>query len=192
MPNVLLVVTGSVAAIKVESLVGALQSDGRWTVRVVVTRSARHFVERRDNAAEDGAWCGVEKFTDDDEWAAWNGRGDRVLHIDLRSWADVLLFAPLSANTLAKLAQGMADNLATCVARAWPWGRKPVVIAPAMNTEMWAHPATMEHIATLRRWGGEAVVVVEPVSKTLACGDVGKGALAPVESIVSVVHKLAD
>jgi phosphopantothenoylcysteine decarboxylase len=95
----------------------------------------------------------------------------------------VFVVAPLSADTLAKLAAGLCDNLLTSVARAWDWA-KPFVVAPAMNTAMWEHPVTARQLAELVRWG---VRVVPPVSKALACGDVGNGALAPIDSIVAAV-----
>lgn len=101
----------------------------------------------------------------------------------LADWADVLLFAPLSANTLAKLALGLCDNLATEVARGWPT-QKPLLLAPAMNTKMWSHPATGRQLATLHNLGA---LVVEPVSKKLACGDIGVGAMASVQDICDAV-----
>jgi phosphopantothenoylcysteine decarboxylase len=131
---------------------------------------------------------------DDDEWRQWRRVGDPVAHIDLRRWADALVVAPLSANTLAKMASGMCDNLLTCVVRAWDTGSggagedgggveegeggggKPLLVAPAMNTAMWQSPFTRRHLAVL-----EDVLraeVVQPVSKRLACGDVGAGAMA--------------
>jgi len=70
-----------------------------------------------------------------------------VLHIELRRWADVLLFAPLTAHTLAKLALGLCDNLPTNIARAWD-SNKPVLVAPAMNTHMWNHPLTADHLVS--------------------------------------------
>ncbi len=109
-----------------------------------------------------------------------------------RNWASALVIAPLDANTLAKIANGICDNLATCIARAWPVGQKPMFIAPAMNTAMWEHPITETHLSTLRSWG---VKVINPVVKTLACGDKGVGAMASrvdiVQHITSVsVNKL--
>jgi phosphopantothenoylcysteine decarboxylase len=126
-------------------------------------------------------------LSDDAEWRAYARVGaDAVVHIELRAWADALLIAPASANTLAKLAGGLADNLLTCAARAWPFApdgcvAKPVVVAPAMNTDMWLHPVTAEHVAKLKSWG---VHVVDPVEKTLACGERGVGGLADVADIV--------
>lgn len=109
------------------------------------------------------------------------------LHIQLAEWADVLVFAPLSANSLAKLALGLADNLACRLFRAWDISEKPVIVAPAMNTKMWTHPATAGHIETLCSWG---TVLVKPVSKMLACGDVGVGAMASVGDILSAIEQV--
>ncbi|KXZ53881.1 hypothetical protein GPECTOR_6g799 [Gonium pectorale] len=126
---------------------------------------------------------------DEAEWRQWRSVGDPVLHIELRRWADVLLVAPLSANSLAKMAGGMADNLLTCVVRAWDF-RKPLLLAPAMNTAMWASPFTARHLETLQQVGaaaggapGGGVRVIPPVSKRLACGDEGTGAMASPEDI---------
>lgn len=91
------------AAIKVEELVKLLSEIG--TVRIVATEAARHFFDASHVPAEVGV------FGDEAEWRAWSKKGDPVLHIELRKWADVLVVAPLSANTLAKLATGLCDNL---------------------------------------------------------------------------------
>ena len=150
MARVLLGVTGSVAAIKTPLLFAALKAAGH-AVRVVATTPALYFFDpaeltppRRDPEVV---------VLDEDEWPGreqgrrWR-REDPVLHIELRRWADVLLIAPLDANTLAKLAGGLADNCLTCVWRAWDPAR-PVVLAPAMNTLMWQHPLTARHLRQL-------------------------------------------
>jgi phosphopantothenoylcysteine decarboxylase len=132
--------------------------------------------------------CPLAVLRDADEWARYAAVGrDPVLHIELRKWADGLLVAPCSAHTLAKLAGGLADNLLTCAARAWEFGAggrvaRPLLLAPAMNTAMWRHPATAAHLGVLRGWGA---TVVPPVEKVLACGDVGVGAMAEVADIVA-------
>jgi phosphopantothenoylcysteine decarboxylase len=170
---------------------------------------------------------------DEDEWPGRDTgrryeRDDPVLHIELRRWAELLLIAPLDANTLAKLAAGLADNCLTCVWRAWDPNR-PVILAPAMNTLMWEHPLTVQHLRQIA--AGQFVVsplgdlrpqppeggttktapeqldlepfmdwinqncprlrVVPPVSKRLACGDVGVGAMAAVPEIVNAVTEMA-
>jgi phosphopantothenoylcysteine decarboxylase len=136
--------------------------------------------------------------------------GDPVLHVDLRDWADVLVVAPLSAHTLAKLASGLCDDTLSCVARAWWWTlqtnstptaatiltspsrrMKPVVLAPAMNTGMWEHPLTRQHLNAVRSFAvphSDLVTVVPPQVKTLACGETGDGALAPISDIVEAVR----
>src|SRR6476661_7378075 len=134
MARILLGATGSVAAIKVPALFDALRRQGH-EVRIVATRAATYFF--------DVAPLRPHLSLDEDEWPGERyARGDAVLHIELRRWADVLLVAPLDANTLAKFALGLCDNCLTCVYRAWDPAR-PVVLAPAMNTLMWQHPATV-------------------------------------------------
>ena len=84
------------------------------------------------------------EFKDEDEWTAWTTRDDNVLHIELRKVSNILLIAPLSANTLGKLANGLCDNLLTSIARCWDVKSKskPFIVAPAMNTMMYEHPIT--------------------------------------------------
>jgi phosphopantothenoylcysteine decarboxylase len=153
--NVLLGVTGSVAAIRTPELYQALRQAGHQ-VKIVSTRAALYFF---DPAGIDPVNPGrLERnrevvILDEDEWPG-QGSGRRyerdhpVLHIELRRWADLLLIAPLDANTLAKLAHGLADNCLTCVWRAWD-PHRPVILAPAMNTLMWEHPMTPQHLLTI-------------------------------------------
>jgi phosphopantothenoylcysteine decarboxylase len=135
-----------------------------------------------------------------------------VLHIELRRWADLLLIAPLDANTLAKLACGLADNCLTCVWRAWDPAR-PTILAPAMNTLMWEHPLTWRHLRQLATdhsnlplppdAADESLMVwinahcprlsvVPPINKELACGDVGVGGMAELPEIVAAVNKVGS
>ncbi|KAL6771442.1 COAC1 [Auxenochlorella protothecoides x Auxenochlorella symbiontica] len=166
-PRVLLAVTGSVAAIKTAQLATCLLAFAE--VKVAVTRGARAFLEGLELPGS----C-LPLLDDEGEWRAWHGVGDPVLHIELRRWADVLIIAPLSANTLAKLAAGLCDNLVTCVARAWDF-RKPVLLAPAMNTLMWDSPFTARH---MHACAGLGMHSIGPIAKRLACGDDGTGAMA--------------
>ncbi len=211
MANVLLGVTGSVAAIKVPALFEELRRLGH-SVKVVATRAALYFFDPASLAPSEGGGRDREVVVlDEDEWPGREAgdryaRDDAVLHVELRRWADLLLIAPLDANTLAKLAGGLADNCLTCVWRAWDSAR-PVVLAPAMNTLMWQHPLTSRHLRQLAVDAGAAppadvslddlpawinahcprLRVVSPISKRLACGDVGVGALAALEEIASAV-----
>lgn len=173
-PQILWGITGSVAAIRSDRLALALGQVG--DVQAVVTRRAKHFIPRD-----------IPLFPvhdDDNEWNSWQKLGDPVLHIELRRWANVFVIAPLSADALAKIAVGMADTLLLSVARAWDYSR-PLIVAPAMNTMMWEHPITREHLAKLESWG---VRVVLPVAKELACADVGMGAQASAETITAAVR----
>src|SRR5262249_10521669 len=147
MARVVLGVTGSVAAVRTPALSEALRAAGH-AVRVGATEPSLYFFDPAELPAPEPdptlpvpAAAGLR---DRDEWlGARYRRGDPVLHIELRKWADVLVVAPLDANTLAKLAGGLCDNFLTCVFRAWDFAAKPVVLAPAMNTLMWQSPVTL-------------------------------------------------
>jgi phosphopantothenoylcysteine decarboxylase len=214
MAKVLLGVTGSVAAIRTPELYQELKQAGH-TVKVVATRAALYFF---DPAALDPvdplrpARNPNVVIIDEDEWpGSASGqryrRDDPVLHIELRRWAEVLVIAPLDANTLAKLANGLADNCLTCVWRAWDLER-PVILAPAMNTLMWEHRLTIRHLRQLASDAGAGAApgnldldsliawmnreclrlkIVPPQNKRLACGDVGVGAMADLKDIVAKV-----
>ena len=214
MANILLGVTGSVAAVKTPDLVAALRNAGHG-VKVVATDPALYFF---DPVALDPSRVLRNPevvILDADEWPGrYDGqryrRGDSVRHIELRRWADMLLVAPLDANTLAKFANGLCDNCLTCVWRAWDPGR-PAAIAPAMNTFMWEHPLTRRHLRALAADAGAGHVpghlddgatraqinarsktfrIVGPQVKALACGDVGDGAMADVADLVAAVREL--
>ncbi|CAM6094235.1 unnamed protein product [Calypogeia fissa] len=164
-PRILLAASGSVAAIKFGILA---QSLCDWAdVKAIATKSALHFIDRASLPTS------VTLYTDEEEWSSWNKIGDEVLHIELRRWADALVIAPLSANTLAKVAGGLCDNLLTCVVRAWDF-QKPLFVAPAMNTFMWDSPFTRRHVASAQDLG---ITLISPISKKLACGDIGNGAM---------------
>ncbi|KAA8491328.1 Phosphopantothenoylcysteine decarboxylase [Porphyridium purpureum] len=180
--RVLLAASGSVAALKVPQLADFLvRADHE--VQIIVTESADKFLE-----CEAKVPLNVRVWRDADEWTTWQKRGDPVLHIELRKWADVLVLAPLSANTLAKITIGLCDNLLTNVARAWDYNHCWLVLAPAMNTYMWESDITraqMQQVSSRHN-----VRVVPPVSKTLICGDIGVGAMADVQEIVACVNGL--
>jgi phosphopantothenoylcysteine decarboxylase len=212
MANVLLGVTGSVAAILTPALFGRLKQEGHH-VKVMATTASLYFF---DPAALDPSRPGRNPdvvVLDEDEWPGRAEgrryqRADPVLHIELRRWADALVIAPLDANTLAKLAGGLCDNCLTCVWRAWDRGR-PVVLAPAMNTLMWEHPLTARHLRQLAADAGAGALpdgldplalasqvnercptlrLVPPQTKRLACDDVGVGAMAGLEDIAACLQ----
>ncbi len=216
MANVLLGVTGSVAAVKTPDLFAALTAAGH-TVRVAPTQFARSFFDPADlpaGAPDDPLAVRGQStvYLDEDEWPPDRRFrvGEPVLHVELRKWADLLLVAPVDGHTLAKLSLGLCDNLLTCVYRAWEMSR-PVVLAPAMNTRMWEHPSTSRHLCQLLEdHGGRNLFadqspdglsaaindvcprlrVVPPQSKVLACGDEGMGGMADVADIVKCVNGL--
>jgi phosphopantothenoylcysteine decarboxylase len=191
MANVLLGVTGSVAAIYTPQLFDELRAAGH-EVKIVATKASLYFFDAAviQRAAHEASGPGALVIRDEDEWPGERyQRGDPVLHIELRRWADVLLIAPCDANTLAKLALGVTDNCLTCVYRAWD-GAKPVVLAPAMNTLMWDHPATARHLAQIAADLRGSLRVVEPISKKLACDDVGLGAMAERGAILAALNEL--
>jgi len=179
--NIILGVSGSVATIKASNIIEELKSKiDNCNIVLIPTERALHFLPKDLNELN-----ADKVHLDDEEWQSWQGRGDPVLHIELRKWADVLVIAPLSANTLAKLSNGLADNLLTCVARAWDF-KKPCLIAPAMNTAMWDHPVTSEQIGRLKKWG---YIEIPCIEKVLMCNDKGKGAMAEPVTIVDYVMK---
>ncbi len=180
--KVLLGVTGSVAAIMTVKMTEALLAAGT-EVKIVATKNAFHFWDPKRKEAD---FVKVPVLEDHNEWPKKNfERGMPVAHIDLRDWADILLIAPLTANTLGKMANGLADNLLTCIIRAWPT-TKPLILAPAMNTEMWCHPATSHQLNTLKSWYPD-LKIIRPISKTLICGQTGIGAMANIDDIVLIV-----
>ncbi|CAL5222125.1 g4443 [Coccomyxa viridis] len=176
-PRVLLGVSGSVAAIKVP-IIAKLLSEF-CEVIVIATDASRKLLHVVQLEA-----MHLPVKGDEEEWREWKEVGDPVLHIELRRWADCLVIAPLSANTLAKCAQGLCDNLLTCVFRAWDFSR-PLLVAPAMNTFMWDSPFTGAQLEVLQKLG---VSIIPPISKKLACGDVGNGALAEPAAIAEAVR----
>jgi phosphopantothenoylcysteine decarboxylase len=180
---ILLGLTGSVASVLAHKLVQELKNVD-LQIEVVVTRAALPFIDEYALSK-----CVNRLYVEDDEWVWWREGGvqhkwkknDPVLHIELSKRADMFLIAPITANTMGKLANGLCDNLLTSIARAWDAREKPLLIAPAMNTMMWSHIITTKHLETL---GGFNYKIISPQSKVLACGDEGMGALADISTIV--------
>jgi len=173
--RVLLGVTGSIAAYKAAELIRRLRDVGA-EVRVVVTDGAKAFVTPLTFQALSGSPV-HENLLDKEAEAAMG-------HIELARWADVILIAPASANSLAGLAQGRADELLNAVCLA---SDVPLAIAPAMNKHMWADPATQENVRLLAQRG---VLFIGPDSGEQACGDVGEGRMADSDVIISRLTEL--
>ncbi|KAL7409291.1 flavoprotein [Mrakia frigida] len=170
--HVLIITTGSVASIKLPLIVEELAKTSRISIQVIATEASLTFYDAEEVTRASGGK--VKVWRDRDEWENWSKVGDPILHIELRRWADVVLIAPCSANTLAKIAGGICDNLATSLLRALS-PSTPTYLFPAMNTFMWEHPLTSKQIRVVEQEIGYKVV--GPVGKALACGDVGMGAM---------------
>ena len=170
--NVLLGISGGIAAYKTPDLVRKFIAQGA-NVRVVMTDSAKEFVSPLALQAVSGNKIN-NSLLDEDAEAAMG-------HIELARWADIFVIAPATANVMAKLTHGLADDLLTTLALATA---APIVIAPAMNQQMWAAPATTENLLKLQHRG---VMQIGPASGQQACGDIGYGRMTEPEDIVAFV-----
>jgi phosphopantothenoylcysteine decarboxylase / phosphopantothenate---cysteine ligase len=170
-------VSGGIAAYKAAEIVRLLQ-DRNVRVQVIMTRAAQEFVRPLTFAALSGEKVITEMFR---EGSAEPNIDSAVEHIAVAQGMDALLVAPATANVIAKFAQGISDDFLTTLYLATT---APVIVAPAMNVNMWQHPATQVNIAALKERGN---LVVEPESGYLACGMVGAGRLADNEVIVKAV-----
>jgi phosphopantothenoylcysteine decarboxylase / phosphopantothenate---cysteine ligase len=172
--HIVLGVTGSIAAYKSALLVRELVREGA-EVRVVMTPAACEFITPLTLATLSGADVVLDMFPEDRAKGTW--------HIHLGLWADLMFIAPASANTIAKLAHGMADNALAALALAM---RCPTMLAPAMDTDMYIHTATQENLDILKRRG---VHIIEPESGELASGLVGPGRLPDIPVLMDHLRR---
>ncbi|HEX4184507.1 MAG TPA: bifunctional phosphopantothenoylcysteine decarboxylase/phosphopantothenate--cysteine ligase CoaBC [Stellaceae bacterium] len=175
--RILLIISGGIAAYKSLELIRRLRERGA-AVRCIMTAAAQHFVTPLSVASlsEDKVYTDLWSLTDESEMG----------HIRLSREADLVVVAPASADLIARMATGLADDLATTALLA---SDKPVLIAPTMNMMMWAHPATQANLATIESRG---VKRVGPGNGDLACGEVGSGRMAePLEIVAAIEHVLA-
>ena len=173
MTNIVLAITGGIAAYK-SAMFARLLIKAGFDVRVIMTTGAQAFITPLTLQALTGN--DVHTSLLDEEAEAGMG------HIELAKWADLIIIAPASANTLARLSMGMADDLLTTVCLATT---APVIVAPAMNQQMWAHPAVNMNVQTLRDMN---YYIIEPASGEQACGDVGSGRLPEPEQLLDEVR----
>lgn len=171
--KILLCVTGSIAAYKAPILLRLLKTGGA-RVKVLLSESAKNFI---GEAVFSG--LGAEVFSD-----MWSGPGEP--HVELSSWADVIVVAPATADTLSRLRQGRADDLLTATALC---SEKPLVVAPAMHPTMWKHPATQENMLVLKDRG---VRFVGPVHGEVASGELGLGRMEEPDGIAAVLVRLLE
>ena len=176
MTQITLAVTGSISAYKAADITSQLTKLG-LEVKVLMTPAARKFITPLTLQVLSKNPVVLDVMVEEDP--------QRIEHIDIGKETDLFLVAPASANTIAKLAMGLADNMVTSTALALPQGTKKL-LAPAMNTKMLEHPATQRNLKLLQDYGYQ---IIQPRHATLACGDQGSGALATVESIVKAVKE---
>lgn len=172
--NILLCVTGGIAVFKAAALTSKLVQNN-FNVKVVQTESAAKFVTPVTFQALSRNFVYIDTFEEPDPM--------KIAHIDIADWADLVLVAPATANIIGKLANGIADDMVSTTLLATT---APIMIAPAMNVHMYAHPAVRKNMETLKSYGYE---IVEPHSGYLACGYEGKGRMAePEELLVRIMY----
>lgn len=175
--KILFGITSSIAAYRTPNLISMLKKE-QHEVIPMLSEASKAFVTPQSLAVMSKSKC----YTDADEWRNTN----EVVHINLAKWCDVAVIAPLTANTLAKLANGICDNLITSAIRAL--GSKPLILAPAMNTRMWENGFTQKHLNDLKSYYN--ITIINPIEKHLADGDTGMGALAEDVTIVETINKI--
>jgi len=175
--NIVLGVTGSIAAHKAADL-ASLLTKHKCTVRVVMTADAQRFITPLPFKALSRHPVVTGLFAEEEGW--------KPTHIELADQAGLLLIAPATANVIAKLAHGLADDALTCIALALNPKAK-ILIAPAMNGKMWTHPATQQNVKTLKARGAE---FIGPDEGMLSCGYEGVGRMWPVEPVATRALKL--
>lgn len=217
--HILLACTGSVATIKVPLIIDKLfqmYGPSKISIQLVVTKAAGHFLKGLKIHND------VKIWRDEDEWANYseyfhssaveiapasstnlsarkhkNPFEKLILHNELRKWADIMLVAPLSANSLAKITNGLSDNLLTSIIRSWGPSissnpnsnvKKPILVAPAMNTFMYTHPITAKQLTQLAS-AEFGIEVLKPVEKVLVCGDIGMGGMREWLDIVDILRR---
>lgn len=174
--HILLAVTGSIAAYKAADLTSHLSKQG-YDIHIIMTDSAIQFITplTLQVLSKNPVYLNVmeEKIA------------EHINHIDLGKETDLFIVAPASANTISKLANGLADNMVTATALALPT-HVPKLIAPAMNTKMYDNPITQRNLATLKEIGYREIT---PKASLLVCGDIGRGALADLDTIIQTIKE---
>lgn len=181
--HILLGVSGSVATIKIAEVIDKLYKvfgRDKVSIQLVITKFSECFLKGLKIPQD------VKIWRDEDQWFGYHSN-DPILHAELRKWADIFIVAPISANTLSKIANGIADNLLTSIFRVWN-PTYPIIIAPAMNTFMYTHPVTKIQLQFLIEnlpW----IKILRPVEKILACGDIGMGGMTTAYEISMTAKK---
>ncbi len=173
--HILVGVTGGIAAYKTATIIRLLVKEGAM-VKVIMTDHAKEFITPLTMATLSKNPVLTEFF--DPESGQWNS------HVDLGLWADLFLVAPATANSIAKMANGIADNL---LLTAYLSARCPVMLAPSMDVDMLGHPSTIINLETLKAYGN---IIIDPTTGDLASGLTGKGRMAEPEEIMDVIREM--
>jgi phosphopantothenoylcysteine synthetase/decarboxylase len=177
MANILIGITGGIAAYKIADLTSALVKNSH-TVQIIMTENAKRFITPLTMAT-------LSKRPVMDDAAEWIPDG-QIKHIELSKWSDMFVIAPATATTLAKMAYGIADNLLTATYLASSKSGKKVLIFPAMNTNMWESAQNHANINLIAK--RPLNHIVQPAEGMLACGDVGKGKLPTIDSMIHEIE----
>ncbi|ODV87475.1 hypothetical protein CANARDRAFT_182686, partial [[Candida] arabinofermentans NRRL YB-2248] len=177
---------GSISIKKTRLIINKLEEiyKDKVSIQLILTKAAEHFVSREEFPSN------VQIWRDKDEWTTWSNRTDPVLHIELRRWADILIIAPMTANTLSKIALGLCDNLLTNVVRAWNT-QYPVLMAPAMVSFAYTSVVTKRHAKSIKeemKW----IEILKPTEKVVGSyGEIGMGGMMDWNEVVDrIVQKL--
>ena len=177
MTQITLAVSGSISAYKAADITSRLKKEN-FEVAVLMTDAATEFITPLTLQVLSQRPVAIDIMQEPDP--------SKVNHIDIAKKSDLFLLAPATANTIAKLANGLADNMVTATALALqPHTKK--VLAPAMNTKMFENPLTQHNLERLQRFGWK---IIQPREDVLACGDQGTGALAEIDTIIDTVKEL--
>ncbi len=178
MKKLVIGVCGSIAAFKIANLLSIVR--GKLNVQIVMTRSAQRFV---------GAQTFLSLTGNPVLTSLWGPDDIKPLHIDLADQLDAFMLAPASANMIGKLASGIADDVVSTLAISVLPEKKPFLVAPAMNTQMWQHPATKRNLALLQDWG---MKIIPPDTGDLACGWQGEGRLCEPEELAKHLYSALE
>jgi phosphopantothenoylcysteine decarboxylase/phosphopantothenate--cysteine ligase len=177
-PNVLLGVSGGIAAYKAVDLASRLTASGA-KVNTVMTENACRFVSPKSFETVTGSAVFTNMWSTPEEYKSG--------HIALLDWADIIIVAPATADIIGKVANGICDDLlSTTLCACW---RKPILLAPAMNNNMWTNPAVRRNITTIKKMGFN---VIGPAEGRLACGTNAVGRLAEPQDIIKAIEKIAS
>lgn len=183
--KIIIGITGSVAAIRLPEIVEKFSETKKFEIVVVITKYGKFFTDTKiKDYKEFSEKYNIKIYFDNDEFDLYSKDESRVLHIELRKWADAIILAPLTANTLGKITNGLCDNLLTSIVRAWDFNKKGFFCL-AMNTLMYENFITEKQIKILLN--EFHFIQIPSKVKKLKCGDYGIGGIADTDDIIKIV-----